>query len=134
MCQRSPELCLNVLLPAGCIKIVNLQGKLKSSKKLSAELTFNFQIESIGKPLYICFKLYVHLSSSKNTSDFKTTFFSSSPVCLQDSVLAFWRHGMQGRSFRSNEVIIIQSENRSLSTSLPCHNVCFFSADHSRDQ
>ncbi|KAK2817660.1 hypothetical protein Q5P01_025851 [Channa striata] len=55
-----------------CIKIVNLQGKLKPSKKLLAELTFNFQIESI--------------------------------VCLQDSVLAFWRHGMQGRSFRSNEV------------------------------
>ncbi|XP_040891533.1 mitogen-activated protein kinase kinase kinase kinase 3-like [Toxotes jaculatrix] len=55
-----------------CIKIVNLQGKLKSSRRLSAELTFNFQIESI--------------------------------VCLQDSVLAFWRHGMQGRSFRSNEI------------------------------
>ncbi|XP_059385625.1 mitogen-activated protein kinase kinase kinase kinase 3-like isoform X3 [Carassius carassius] len=54
-----------------CIKIVNLQGRLKSSRKLSAELTFNFQIESI--------------------------------VCLQDSVLAFWRHGMQGRSFKSNE-------------------------------
>uniref|UniRef100_A0A8C1GNP3 non-specific serine/threonine protein kinase n=1 Tax=Cyprinus carpio TaxID=7962 RepID=A0A8C1GNP3_CYPCA len=51
-----------------CIKIVNLQGRLKSSRKLSAELTFNFQIESI--------------------------------VCLQDSVLAFWRHGMQGRSFK----------------------------------
>ncbi|XP_066509276.1 mitogen-activated protein kinase kinase kinase kinase 3-like isoform X2 [Hoplias malabaricus] len=55
-----------------CIKIVNLQGRLKSSRKLSAELTFNFPIESI--------------------------------VCLQDSVLAFWRHGMQGRSFKSNEV------------------------------
>uniref|UniRef100_A0A672HU20 non-specific serine/threonine protein kinase n=1 Tax=Salarias fasciatus TaxID=181472 RepID=A0A672HU20_SALFA len=55
-----------------CIKIVNLQGRLKSSRKLSAELTFNFQIESI--------------------------------VCLQDSVLAFWRHGMQGRSFKTNEV------------------------------
>ncbi|XP_058646894.1 mitogen-activated protein kinase kinase kinase kinase 3 isoform X3 [Onychostoma macrolepis] len=54
-----------------CIKIVNLHGRLKSSRKLSAELTFNFQIESI--------------------------------VCLQDSVLAFWRHGMQGRSFKSNE-------------------------------
>uniref|UniRef100_A0A452QQN4 Mitogen-activated protein kinase kinase kinase kinase n=1 Tax=Ursus americanus TaxID=9643 RepID=A0A452QQN4_URSAM len=56
-----------------CIKIVNLQGRLKSSRKLSSELTFDFRIESI--------------------------------VCLQDSVLAFWKHGMQGRSFRSNEVI-----------------------------
>ncbi|KAI5102740.1 mitogen-activated protein kinase kinase kinase kinase 3 isoform X1, partial [Silurus meridionalis] len=55
-----------------CIKMVNLQGRLKSSKKLSAELTFNFQIEAI--------------------------------VCLQDSVLAFWRHGMQGRSFKTNEI------------------------------
>ncbi|XP_036071374.1 mitogen-activated protein kinase kinase kinase kinase 3 isoform X5 [Oryzias melastigma] len=55
-----------------CIKIVNLQGRLKSSRKLSAELTFNFQIEAI--------------------------------VCLQDSVLAFWRHGMQGRSFKTNEI------------------------------
>ncbi|XP_076600104.1 mitogen-activated protein kinase kinase kinase kinase 3-like isoform X5 [Chaetodon auriga] len=55
-----------------CIKIVNLQGRLKSSRKLSAELTFNFQIEST--------------------------------VCLQDSVLAFWKHGMQGRSFKTNEI------------------------------
>ncbi|XP_021166279.2 mitogen-activated protein kinase kinase kinase kinase 3 isoform X6 [Fundulus heteroclitus] len=55
-----------------CIKIVNLQGRLKSSRKLSAELTFNFQIEAI--------------------------------VCLQDSVLAFWRHGMQGRSFKTSEI------------------------------
>uniref|UniRef100_A0A8C5EGK8 non-specific serine/threonine protein kinase n=1 Tax=Gouania willdenowi TaxID=441366 RepID=A0A8C5EGK8_GOUWI len=60
-----------------CIKIVNLQGRLKSSRKLSAELTFNFQIEAI--------------------------------VCLQDSVLAFWRHGMQGRSFKTNEVRLINT-------------------------
>ncbi|XP_030626688.1 mitogen-activated protein kinase kinase kinase kinase 3 [Chanos chanos] len=62
-----------------CIKIVNLQGRLKSSRRLSAELTFNFQIESI--------------------------------VCLQDSVLAFWRHGMQGRSFKSNEITQEISDN-----------------------
>ncbi|XP_040594935.1 mitogen-activated protein kinase kinase kinase kinase 3 isoform X11 [Mesocricetus auratus] len=62
-----------------CIKIVNLQGRLKSSRKLSSELTFDFQIESI--------------------------------VCLQDSVLAFWKHGMQGRSFRSNEVTQEISDN-----------------------
>ncbi|XP_072546159.1 mitogen-activated protein kinase kinase kinase kinase 3 isoform X2 [Salminus brasiliensis] len=62
-----------------CIKMVNLQGRLKSNKKLSAELTFNFQIEAI--------------------------------VCLQDSVLAFWRHGMQGRSFKTNEITQEISDN-----------------------
>uniref|UniRef100_A0A9R1SER4 non-specific serine/threonine protein kinase n=2 Tax=Cyprinus carpio TaxID=7962 RepID=A0A9R1SER4_CYPCA len=55
-----------------CIKLVNLLGRLKSNRKLSTELTFNFQIEAI--------------------------------VCLQDSVLAFWKHGMQGRSFKNSEV------------------------------
>ncbi|XP_043930234.1 mitogen-activated protein kinase kinase kinase kinase 5 isoform X2 [Protopterus annectens] len=54
------------------VKIVNLLGKLKSSRKLASELSFDFLIESV--------------------------------VCLQDSVLAFWKHGMQGKSFKSNEV------------------------------
>ncbi|KAF7664225.1 hypothetical protein LDENG_00184950 [Lucifuga dentata] len=54
------------------LKIVNLQGKLKSNKKLASELSFDFCIASV--------------------------------VCLQDSVLAFWKHGMQGKSFKSNEV------------------------------
>ncbi|XP_036430503.1 mitogen-activated protein kinase kinase kinase kinase 5 isoform X4 [Colossoma macropomum] len=54
------------------LKIVNLQGKLKSNKKLASELSFDFCIGTV--------------------------------VCLQDSVLAFWKHGMQGKSFKSNEV------------------------------
>uniref|UniRef100_A0A8C7FSY1 non-specific serine/threonine protein kinase n=1 Tax=Oncorhynchus kisutch TaxID=8019 RepID=A0A8C7FSY1_ONCKI len=54
------------------LKIVNLQGRLKSNKKLASELSFDFTIGSV--------------------------------VCLQDSVLAFWKHGMQGKSFKSNEV------------------------------
>lgn len=47
--QRSGSTSCVYLCFTGCIKIVNLQGRLKSSRKLSAELTFNFQIESIGK-------------------------------------------------------------------------------------
>ncbi|XP_078515848.1 mitogen-activated protein kinase kinase kinase kinase 5 [Lissotriton helveticus] len=54
------------------VKIVTLQGRLKPSKRLASELSFDFQIESV--------------------------------VCLQDSVLAFWKHGMQGKNFKSNEV------------------------------
>uniref|UniRef100_A0A672MCZ2 Mitogen-activated protein kinase kinase kinase kinase n=1 Tax=Sinocyclocheilus grahami TaxID=75366 RepID=A0A672MCZ2_SINGR len=78
---KKTDIMINCLSSSslGCIKIVNLQGRLKSSRKLSAELTFNFQIESI--------------------------------VCLQDSVLAFWRHGMQGRSFKSNEITQEISDN-----------------------
>ncbi|XP_040567705.1 mitogen-activated protein kinase kinase kinase kinase 5 isoform X2 [Lepeophtheirus salmonis] len=54
------------------VKVVNLQGKIKSSKRQSSELHFEFSINAI--------------------------------VCLADSVLAFHRHGMQGRSFKNSEV------------------------------
>jgi len=54
------------------VKVVNLQGKLKSSKRQASELHFDFSINCI--------------------------------VCLTDSVLAFHKHGMQGRSFKNNEV------------------------------
>uniref|UniRef100_A0A8D3CSC8 non-specific serine/threonine protein kinase n=1 Tax=Scophthalmus maximus TaxID=52904 RepID=A0A8D3CSC8_SCOMX len=62
------------------LKIVNLQGRLKSNKKLASELSFDFCIGSV--------------------------------VCLQDSVLAFWKHGMQGKSFKSNEVKINCNNDR----------------------
>jgi len=54
------------------VKVVNLQGKLKSSKKQASEVHFDFSINCI--------------------------------VCLTDSVLAFHKHGMQGRSFKNSEV------------------------------
>lgn len=40
-------------------------------------------------------------------------------VCLQDSVLAFWSHGMQGRSLDTNEVNGTQ-EPGCLPPSCPC--------------
>ena len=63
---------LHLSLVSGDVKVVNLNGRPKSCKRLATELHFDFKVDSL--------------------------------VVLQDSVLAFYKHGMQGRSFRSNEV------------------------------
>uniref|UniRef100_A0A8C6M7N4 Mitogen-activated protein kinase kinase kinase kinase n=1 Tax=Nothobranchius furzeri TaxID=105023 RepID=A0A8C6M7N4_NOTFU len=44
-------------------------------------------------------------SNKKLASELSFDFSIGAVVCLQDSVLAFWKHGMQGKSFKSNEVI-----------------------------
>ncbi|KAL8619572.1 hypothetical protein ACOMHN_019628 [Nucella lapillus] len=54
------------------IKVVNMAGRLKSSKKQPAEMQYDTSVRSL--------------------------------VILPDSVLAFHEHGMQGRSFKDNEV------------------------------
>ncbi|KAL4238546.1 Mitogen-activated protein kinase kinase kinase kinase 1 [Mactra antiquata] len=43
-------------------------------------------------------------SSRRQASELHFDFTVESLVCLQDSVLAFHKHGMQGRSFKANEV------------------------------
>ena len=52
-------------------------------------------------------------------------------VCLQDSVLAFHRHGMQGRSFKANEVNRVSLTHSLLSfSSLKNHCVLVIFLEH----
>ncbi|KPP62957.1 protein kinase-like [Scleropages formosus] len=67
------------------VKIVDLRGC--PSREFTSELTFNFAIETLN-PL-------------KGVMSGCVCFCA---VCLQDSVLAFWKHGLQGRSLHSNEI------------------------------
>uniref|UniRef100_A0A672K6R2 Mitogen-activated protein kinase kinase kinase kinase 3 n=1 Tax=Sinocyclocheilus grahami TaxID=75366 RepID=A0A672K6R2_SINGR len=49
-----------------CIKLVNLQGRLKSNRKLSTELTFNFQIEPCKQLLSFTYQYSSHGMRTSN--------------------------------------------------------------------
>uniref|UniRef100_H2YUY7 Mitogen-activated protein kinase kinase kinase kinase n=1 Tax=Ciona savignyi TaxID=51511 RepID=H2YUY7_CIOSA len=79
------------------VKIISLTGKLKSSRKLASELHFDFPYDETPNIPPI--------------------------VCLQDSILAFHEHGMQGRSFRNNEVTQEICDRSRIFRLLSCYRV-----------
>uniref|UniRef100_H2YUY5 Mitogen-activated protein kinase kinase kinase kinase n=1 Tax=Ciona savignyi TaxID=51511 RepID=H2YUY5_CIOSA len=79
------------------VKIISLTGKLKSSRKLASELHFDF--------------------ANDETPNIPPI------VCLQDSILAFHEHGMQGRSFRNNEVTQEICDRSRIFRLLSCYRV-----------
>lgn len=73
------------------VKVVTPQGRLKVSKKLLSELRFDFKIDSICK--FFSIFLWLRCVNEKSVL-----------VCLPDSILAFHKHGVQGRSLKNGEI------------------------------
>lgn len=73
------------------VKVVTPQGRLKVSKKQLSELRFDFKIDSICK----CPAPYLLRRIAR---------INSVLVCLADSILAFHKHGVQGRSLKNGEI------------------------------
>ena len=69
-----------------CVKLVDLQGHLKCGQHNNHQ---SKQQQDKGPPLSVL----------------EFDFNVKSIVCLTDSVLAFHLHGMQGRSFKNNEIV-----------------------------
>lgn len=73
------------------VKVVTPQGRLKVSKKQLSELRFDFKIDSICKcPAFCLLRRIARINSVL--------------VCLADSILAFHKHGVQGRSLKNGEI------------------------------
>ena len=77
------------------VQIVDMNGqatKLRSMKS-SAPIKFSFRIEAVGERFFyaICSITFIH-------------YLFVLVVCLSDSILAFHRHGMQGRSLRDGTI------------------------------
>jgi len=84
------EFYIRYLIYLDNITIVNSQGKPRTSRRTLSELHFDCEVRSLGK--------------EKKQNNIKFIYFVFFEVCLQDSVLAFHEHGMQGRSLKDNEV------------------------------
>ncbi|KAF5923874.1 hypothetical protein HPG69_011921 [Diceros bicornis minor] len=94
----------DVLIPPGCVRIVNLLGEPTAT--LAPVLTFDFSIETVVHEHLCGPALGPDVAGGASVLRAGAGLMAAWPllVCLQDSVLAFWSHGMQGRSLDTNEV------------------------------
>uniref|UniRef100_A0A4W5LIN7 Mitogen-activated protein kinase kinase kinase kinase n=1 Tax=Hucho hucho TaxID=62062 RepID=A0A4W5LIN7_9TELE len=91
-------------LPQVCVGVSRLQAPVKTCEQVHFDIihlndTPRAQTDTVK---------FVNLNgnpSKGRTSKLTFDFSIETLVCLQDSVLAFWKHGLKGRSLHSDEVM-----------------------------
>uniref|UniRef100_A0AAY4BH71 non-specific serine/threonine protein kinase n=1 Tax=Denticeps clupeoides TaxID=299321 RepID=A0AAY4BH71_9TELE len=109
-----PQLCVGVMESSGKSDATSanqlLQFNIINMNGLPASQPGREWKGSNTKNIYFLYKTVkiVNLQgcpSKEIPSELDFSFPIETLVCLQDSVLAFWKHGLQGRSLQNNEVI-----------------------------
>ncbi|XP_067831654.1 mitogen-activated protein kinase kinase kinase kinase 2 isoform X2 [Heptranchias perlo] len=116
--EEYPQVCLGVRAPTQPSQVLTFDTvQLSSSSTLTNDtrpdtsLMNASHVSQLDRDTVLvcidnCVKI-VNLQgelSETLTTDLSFRFSVQTVVCRQDSVLAFWRHGMQGQSLQSNEV------------------------------
>ncbi|XP_041038016.1 mitogen-activated protein kinase kinase kinase kinase 2-like isoform X2 [Carcharodon carcharias] len=116
--EEYPQVCLGVRAPTHPNQVLQFDTvQLKSSGSLgpatrsetslmNASHVSQLDRDSVLVCIDNCVKI-VNLHgelSHRIGAELTFRFCVQTVVCLQDSVLAFWRHGMQGQSLQSNEI------------------------------
>ncbi|XP_051901012.1 mitogen-activated protein kinase kinase kinase kinase 2-like isoform X2 [Pristis pectinata] len=116
--EEYPQVCLGVRAPAHpnqvlqfeTVQLVSSGTLVRHSRPetslLNASHVSQLDRDSVLVCIDNCVKI-VNLRGERSyrmTADLSFRFCVQTVVCLQDSVLAFWTHGMQGQSLHSNEV------------------------------
>ncbi|XP_078393547.1 mitogen-activated protein kinase kinase kinase kinase 3-like, partial [Cetorhinus maximus] len=116
--EEYPQVCLGVRAPAHSQQVLQFDTvQLKSSGSLgpatqsetslmNASHVSQLDRDSVLVCIDNCVKI-VNLQgelSHRMGAELTFRFCVQTVVCLQDSVLAFWRHGMQGQSLQSTEI------------------------------
>ncbi|XP_059811311.1 mitogen-activated protein kinase kinase kinase kinase 2-like isoform X1 [Hypanus sabinus] len=116
--EEYPRVCLGVrapTLPSQVLQFETVQlmssGTLLRHSRPETSLLNASHVSQLDRDNVLvcidnCVKI-VNLQGEKShrmTADLSFQFFVQTVVCLQDSVLAFWRHGMQGQSLHTNEI------------------------------
>ncbi|XP_078061332.1 mitogen-activated protein kinase kinase kinase kinase 3-like isoform X3 [Mustelus asterias] len=116
--EEYPHVCLGVRAPTQPNKVlqfdtvqVNASGSLDTEARTETSLMNASHVSQLDRDsVLVCIDNCVKIVNLQGElchrlgAELTFRFCVQTVVCLQDSVLAFWRHGMQGQSLQTNQI------------------------------